>query len=64
MVNLWAAGDNNRDGVLSHDITVENSAYYKACPSDEGRLYWESRKGEAFTGGRPDIHELSEWTPK
>ena len=64
MVNLWAAGDNNRDGVYSHDITVENSTYYKACPDYEGRLYWESRWGEAFTGGAPDITEITEWTPK
>ena len=64
MVNLWAAGDNNRDGVYSHDITVENSTYYKACPDYEGRLYWESRWGEGFTGGAPDITEITEWTPK
>ena len=63
-VNLWAAGDNNRDEVLSKDITVENSAYYKPCSDDEGRLYWEARWGEMFTGGAPDIHEITEWTPK
>ena len=27
-VNLWTAGDNNRDGVLAYDITVEDSYYY------------------------------------
>ena len=64
MVNLWAAGDNNRDGVLSQEITVENSTYYNACPSYEGRLYWEARPGEGFTGGAPGISEITEWEPK
>ena len=64
MVNLWTAGDNNRDGVLAYDITVEDSYYYDPCPDDEGRLYWEARKGEIFTGGEPDITELQEWTPR
>ena len=64
MVNLWAAGDNNRDGVLSQDITVEDSTYYNACPSYEGRLYWEARPGEGFTGAAPGISEITEWEPK
>ena len=63
-VNLWTAGDNVRDGVYASDITVADSWYYKPCDESEGRLYWESRKGEIFTNGGPDITELLEWTEK
>ena len=63
-VNLWTAGDNVRDGVYASDITVADSWYYKPCDESEGRLYWESRKGEIFTNGGPDITELLDWTEK
>ena len=64
MNNLWAAGDNNRDGVLSYDITVEDSYYNKVCPSGEGRTYWGARRGAAWTGGAPGISEITDWEPK
>ena len=63
MVNLWAAGDNNRDGVLSADITVDSSYYYEPCDPSEGRLYWEARTG-IFTNGGPSITPLGSWTPR
>ena len=63
-VNLWAGGDNVRDGVYARDIHVENSTYYQPCDDSEGRLWWESRWGEIFTDGKPGIEEIFEWTPK
>ena len=76
-VNLWAAGDNVRDGVYGENITVENSTYYQPCDDSEGRLFWESRWDEMFVKNRweseeepsfpeggPDIREVYEWTPK
>jgi hypothetical protein len=63
-VNLWAAGDNVRDEVYGKDILVENSTYYEPCDDSEGRLYWESRWGDMFSNGGPDIQEVFDWTPK
>ena len=63
-MNLWAAGDNVRDGVYAQDITVENSTYYQPCDDSEGRLWWEARWGEIFTGGAPGITEIFEWEPR
>ena len=53
-VNLWAAGDNVRDGVYGKDILVENGTYYQPCDESEGRLYWESRWDEMFIKNRWD----------
>lgn len=64
-VNMWTAGDNVRDGVYGSDIDVDESYYYDPCDESEGRIYWESRKGELFVGGNgPIVTELETWTPK
>ena len=70
-VNLWTAGDNVRDGVYAANVTVADSNYYAPCAEDEGRLWWEQRKGEIFSpggpdfaNGNPDITELDEWSER
>ena len=64
-MNMWTAGDNVRDGVYGSDIDVDESYYYDPCDESEGRIYWESRKGELFVGGNgPIVTELETWTPK
>ena len=70
-VNLWTAGDNVRDEVYAANITVTDSKYFAPCAEDEGRLWWEARKGKIFTpggpdftNGDPDITELDSWTEK
>ena len=64
-MNMWTAGDNVRDGVYASDIDVDESFYYDPCDDSEGRIYWESRKGEVFTGGNgPIVTELDTWTEK
>ena len=61
MVNLWAGGDNSRDGVLSSNIQVSSSSYWEACPADEGRIQWQARDG-IFT--LFDVTELGSWSPR
>ena len=63
-VNMWTAGDNYRDNVYAYDIDVQDSYYYDPCDDSEGRIYWESRKGEVFSNGGPGVTELTEWEPK
>ena len=63
-VNMWTAGDNYRDDVYAYNIDVQDSFYYDPCDDSEGRIYWESRKGEVFSNGGPQVTELSEWEPK
>ena len=61
MVNLWAAGDNSRDGVYGSNIQVEDSYYFEPCSSDEGRISWEARTGIFTTF---DVTELGSWSPR
>ena len=61
---MWGAGDNAKDKVKSHNITVANSEYYEPCPADQGRISWEKRDGEVFTNGGPDVTKLTNWEPR
>lgn len=63
---MWTAGDNDRDGVQAYNIDVDDSYYFDPCDLDvDGRIYWEQRKGEIFTGGNgPNVTALDSWTPR
>jgi len=61
MVNMWAAGDNKREGLESSNIQVENSFYFDACEEDVGRIKWEKQQGH-FT--KFEVSELESFEPR
>ena len=62
---MYTAGDNHSHWppVLGSNITVEDGFFYEPC-EENMQPYWESRKGEIFANGGPELIELEEWVPK
>ena len=43
---MYTAGDNNNEGVLGENITVEDGYFFEPCDSEGMPIrYWESRRG-------------------
>ena len=62
--NLYGAGDNHRDKVLSTTISVVDSTYVDPCPPINHQLYYEARKGEIFDKMETREIEKADWKPK
>ena len=62
---MYTAGDNVTHGVYGENITVEEGYFFEPCDKKGMPMrYWESRKGEIFANGGPELIELTEWEPK
>ena len=62
MVNMFTAGDNNREEVYSEDISILDSYYEIDCAEDEYRVTWEARNGEIWSD--LELTELDSFTPR
>ena len=62
--NLYGAGDNYKDMVMSGTISVIDSTYVDPCPHPNHQIAYEARKNEIFDKLETREIEKEDWVPK